>query len=667
MIYSPLFYINAEEGRILTFKQKLSVILVLTLACSFLLNYACSPRVHAYDFRSKRVLIIDSYSPDEPWEQSINKEIVKLLQGEYPSLQCSIEYLNAMGVPDFDSEKMMNELKLKYGSEKFDLIITNNEEASIMMKKHHDKYFPKVPVLFCGVNSNFYISEEDRKYFTGVLNAPTNTATLDMALALHGSVKKVYILLDQSNYGKLSSQTLGMLMSFYDKKYSVHIMQTTNIDQALVNLKHANHDSLIMLLGTFTDNNGKHVSPEDTISRIKSVSTAPIYSSWQAYFGKGIVGGAINDGEKHGKLAGRMALRILNGENPADIPVLAHGDTTFRFDYAAMNEYHVSMNDIPQNSIIINKPKDTLPKYFKDLLTAIVIGFILVLSAMMIHNNHIKKKNLKNKFLYEEMLKYDELKTEFFSNISHELRTPLNVILCTLQLLKHTPPLKGDTYSKGELEPKLDSIRRNSLRLLRLVNNLIDITKIDSGFYKLHLKNENIVDVVEDITLSVADYVNDKEIELTFDTEMEERIMAVDSEKIERIMLNLLSNAVKFTPADGKILVYMREDEENVYISVADTGIGIPEDKHSLIFERFRQVDSTMTRNTEGSGIGLSLVKALVELHDGTITVESEQGEGSTFAVTIPVRLVAEDSLMCNKNLADDKSAKVSTEFSDLI
>lgn len=245
----------------------------------------------------------------------------------------------------------------------------------------------------------------------------------------------------------------------------------------------------------------------------------------------------------------------------------------------------------------------------------------------------------EQKLILEKTLELDKLKTDFFSNISHELRTPINVILSTLQL--SSMYLNNDDIPNKALKMgRFNNImQQNCRRLLRLINNLIDITKIDAGYMDVHLQNCNIISVVENIVMSVAQYVESKGISLVFDTDTEERIMACDPEKIERIILNLLSNAVKFTQSGGNITVSIAAKEEKTVISVKDTGIGIPEDKRSLIFERFRQADQSLTRNYEGSGIGLSLVKSLVEMHGGTIRLDTEYNNGCNFIVELPVIL----------------------------
>ena len=281
-------------------------------------------------------------------------------------------------------------------------------------------------------------------------------------------------------------------------------------------------------------------------------------------------------------------------------------------------------------------------------------------------NEEIKRRAEEDRRLYREALEYDMIRTEFFANISHELRTPLNVLFSALQLMDMYAE-KGDIiYKNPETGRRTYIIKQNALRLLRLVNNLIDITKIDSGFFELQLQNKNIVEVVEDISLSVVDYIRDKGIELVFDTDVEEKILAFDPDKIERIILNLLSNAVKFTPVGGIIEVQIKDNGEEVSVLVKDNGIGIQHDKQRIIFDRFRQVDKSLARNREGSGIGLSLVKSLVELHGGSISVCSTYGEGSCFTFTLPVREVRVNPKDIEKELKTDLAERVNLEFSDI-
>ncbi|MDR3595772.1 PAS domain-containing sensor histidine kinase [Clostridium sp.] len=276
----------------------------------------------------------------------------------------------------------------------------------------------------------------------------------------------------------------------------------------------------------------------------------------------------------------------------------------------------------------------------------------------------IKRERQK---LYE-IKEYDRIKTEFFSNISHELRTPINVIFSALQM--HELKLMNCAF-KNETTDKYKYtkiMKQNCYRILRLINNIIDITKIDSGYFDVNEQNVNIINLVENITLSVADYIENKGISLIFDTEIEEKFISCDPEKMERIILNLLSNAVKFTPLGGKIMVMIEERPESICVRVKDTGRGIPEEKLNVIFERFMQVDKSLTRDHEGSGIGLSLVKCLVELHGGEIVVKSRVDYGTEFIIHIPCKSVKpekEEFYFCD-SIGENYIEKINIEFSDI-
>lgn len=261
-------------------------------------------------------------------------------------------------------------------------------------------------------------------------------------------------------------------------------------------------------------------------------------------------------------------------------------------------------------------------------------------------------------------LEDNKLKLDFFVNISHELRTPVNLISSTIQLIK----LNLKNLSKEDeniISKYIDIMESNSMRLIRLINNLIDSTKIDAGFVKFTPINADIIKFIEDVCDSVVDYVDFNKMNLIFDTDREEEIVLFDPDIIERILLNLLSNAVKFNKVDGTIYVNLYTKDDEIRITVRDEGIGIPKEKLSSIFKRFEQLQTKNKIEKQGSGIGLYLVKSLVTLHGGNIKVESKVNEGSKFIVTIPKKVLenGEELVIDEKEKAN---RKVNIEFSDI-
>lgn len=256
---------------------------------------------------------------------------------------------------------------------------------------------------------------------------------------------------------------------------------------------------------------------------------------------------------------------------------------------------------------------------------------------------------------------------ELISVISHELRTPLNIILGAQRLLELCLK-ENSSISKNEskLSNYLSSIKSNSYRLQRTINNFIDLTDINLGACELKLGNYNIVDVIRCIVENAASVVCRTDTKFIFYSDVSEKIMAFDLEKLERIIMNLLSNAVKFTDGGNEIYTIIKDSGDCIYISVKDKGCGIPKDKLGSIFEVFTQTEDPFTRSHEGSGIGLAIAKAFVEQHKGSISVESRKGKGTKVTIILPVNVLAENNIKNYEEYETDILQKIQVEFSDI-
>lgn len=296
-----------------------------------------------------------------------------------------------------------------------------------------------------------------------------------------------------------------------------------------------------------------------------------------------------------------------------------------------------------------------------------IVGSHADISVSKEKEKMLLRKVEKNRKLLNRVIKQEKLRTQFFANISHELRTPLNAIFSTLQLVDYYHKERKLDTNTNNINRYVSIMKQNCYRLLRLINNIIDITRIDYGYLKLNLKNCDVVTVVENIVSSISVYIKNKDIKLFFNSNVKEKIIAIDIDKIERVVLNLLSNAVKFTKPGGSIWVNIIDNKDTVLLSVKDTGVGIPKGMLNIVFKRFRQVDGSFTRDYEGSGIGLSIVKSLIEIHGGNIKLNSKQGSGSEFIIELPVKVLSKKALEKTESIFEQGYIdRVNIEFSDI-
>ena len=249
-------------------------------------------------------------------------------------------------------------------------------------------------------------------------------------------------------------------------------------------------------------------------------------------------------------------------------------------------------------------------------------------------NLSLEEKNLENQEMSEKIHELHLMRMRFFTNISHEFRTPLTLILSPTEKL-----LQSEEISKSEiLKDNLTVIQRNGKRLYKLINQLLELPKIDSANLKLLVSEGDIVSYAGEIVNLFIDFANSKGIQLQFKTTMKNPIVLFDADKIEKILYNLLSNAIHYSPDEGKIVLEISQDSEFIKIKIKDSGKGIPKEKLAFVFDRFYQIQNNTDSKRMSVGIGLALVQSLVGVYKGKIKVESEVDEGTEFNISLPYK-----------------------------
>lgn len=275
------------------------------------------------------------------------------------------------------------------------------------------------------------------------------------------------------------------------------------------------------------------------------------------------------------------------------------------------------------------------PPFYRSNLAYVLYFLILIVAVYIAFSFYSSRLKLRASLEYEKKEKkqieeLNQFKLRFFTNISHEFRTPLTLIVSSLEMLMERNDIQPLVYSK------LVNIHRNTLRMKRLITELLDFRKQEQGYMQLKFSKQNIYSFLDEIYLSFKEYARSKHINLTFIKNEEHLELWFDVVQFEKVIYNLLSNAFKYTKADGTITISVEQHVNSVVIMISDSGVGISESQVDRIFERFYQVDSTMAEQ-KGTGIGLALSKGIVEAHQGAVSVRSKEGQGSTFIVELPL------------------------------
>ncbi|WP_286315996.1 sensor histidine kinase [Romboutsia ilealis] len=613
---------------------------------------------NAYSLERKEILFISSYNPNFI---SFNDQINGIVESLGEDINLHTEYMDSKITDNESNERDFYNL-LKYNIstyEKYDSIIVGDDEALEFAIKYRDDIFKDIPIVFLGVE-NTKLIQDSLKYnlVSGVRELESLGANIELIAKLHKNVKNIYIITEDLEILDRSVESLEE--GFYTKQgLNINTIVTNNmcIDEFKEKLSTLDEDDGII---TFYPNNFKNkcwVGHEDVTRLIKQyTNNAPIYSILGYNINNGSIGGKVINHYNQGKKAGEIVKAILEGKDAKKLYIDNDNANEYVFDYHIMKEFNIKKRDLPEGSIIINDPMAYILNH-KEISVPIllfVFGLISIIFVLIFYIRYKIKYQKELLCVINESNEVNRLKSYFISNITHELITPITVITSVMQLTKSNK--HDEDFILKENSAKI--IDDNCNRLLRLINNIIDIDKYTYGNMTLNLEKVNIVELSESVVMSILPYVETRNLEVIFDTTEEEIIMNIDCDKIERVLLNLLSNAIKFSKKEGTIKVNLIKNNDILRIEVEDNGIGIKDDNLHKIFDKFVQLDSSMTRKNEGSGIGLSIVKSFVELHNGNISVESKINEGSIFKVDLPIvneeieyKEYSEDEIINKSNL----------------
>lgn len=635
-----------------------TIIFLIVFINNFLLIQTTSVFALNNEEKKLEILFISSFDPNFI---SIEDQLNGLKKELNNNAHIMIEYMNSKTFDSTENEETFYNL-LKYSLEnydKIDAVIAGDDDATEFCIKYRDDLFKDIPISFLGVQDFDRLNRAlECELVSGVSEVESIRANIELIKTLHPNVDTITFI---DTYGILTCEEIVADYPDINFQWILTEDKTLSEVQSILSNLSSNNAVIQLYINKFKDID---TFDRNTINKTiaESCVASPIYSILNYDVGQGSIGGKVINHFIQGQKAGSIALNLLNGYDTKELFIADDEANQYFFDYKALKKFNIKTSDLPEGSVIINHPKKLIKEY-KNILIASLLLLIGLLSMILVLLWYIVYKKRYEKAILNAMHNAEEaskIKTHFISNISHELKTPINVIMSAIQLINYNTK-ESPSYSKNK--NTLAIIDDNCKRLLRLINNLIDVQKHELDDTKLNLSAVNVVNLIEMLVASVVPYAESKNLNLIFDTNKEDVILKVDSNKLERIMLNLLSNAIKFSKPNGEIKVTLNF-EDCLYISVTDNGIGIAKENLNKIFDKFTQLDTSFSRKNEGSGIGLSIVKSFVLLHNGKISVKSELNKGTSFLIELP--LTETSNIETEDASYDNLSENVKIELSDI-
>ena len=587
------------------------------------------------------ILVIHSYNPGLSWTDDIHQGIVQTLTDSGKPWSISTEYLDAKRYPEERMLRMQSELVATHvRGHAVDAVIVSDDAAFGFVLQNREELFADVPIIFCGVNNFQPEMLGGAQGITGVSEIISVRETLDAALALHPDTRNVVIIggsvssTDRSN----RSQFLRLMPS-YAGRLRFHFWQDIPTPVLLKKVSTLSPKTLVFLANAIAGMDGRMLDFGPSVALIRANTQSPIYGFWDFFLGHGIVGGKLVNGAEHGRIAARMALQILDGAAPSDLPVVREVANRFFFDHRELVRFNLDEKALPEGSVIVHRPRSIFEanKRLFLIFGSIVIALLVIIISLALVVHIRKQTLLELQSARRKAEEANEAKSLFLAHMSHEIRTPLTGIMGLAELAIGNP-------GSQNVQEYLALIRQSGQNLLHIINDILDFSKVEAG--KIEFQNTSF-DVRSMLEATIAFFdtgLKDKDVTLSLVLAQElPGTVLGDENRIRQIFFNLVGNAVKFTEK-GKIelrLTGMNCEDESARMmlefEISDTGCGIPADKLDNIFERFTQAARFPTRTYQGTGLGLAIVKQLIEAMGGFIRVQSTEGTGTTFRFGFPV------------------------------
>jgi len=617
--------------------------IILMLLLLLMRIVVASPDLDSHDTKH-HLLVLLSYHEGMPWQRTFLNGFKQFF--EHQDTELYIEQLDTARFHELDyAETFQKMIRQKYQHIKLDLIITESTPAATLVSCL-DQFQPQALRLYVNDRGNRnlfnYVGDKINKITLPLIDY---LAVVNIAVQLV-QAQTLYVISEASSRDSYATlNDFNEAIKLYRGKVKIEYLDLP-LNELKERVSHLPPASAILFLLKFKDENGLPTTPYQVVQRLSQYTAVPIFSYWSSLIGSGVVGGKMIVGEKVGKWVAEQAIQLLNGGTILSSDDIYQHVFAFQFDWRQLQRFHLNHQRLPRDSEIFYRQPTFIEQHKGPLVVSAIIIIVLFLMVIFL-NREVAKRTQALKKQNADLINArnqadlaNHAKSQFLANMSHELRTPLNAILGYTQILER------NTTVPNEVQEKISIIEHSGEHLLTLINDILDLSKIEAGKLELQPVEMNLPIFFNEVVHLFEWRAQQKGLEFIYEHHLASAvswcqgfpdIIMADAKRLRQILLNLLSNAVKFTEK-GQVILSVTYLPKTMLVEVKDSGRGIAPADMDTIFEPFRQVGDQ--QQLEGTGLGLPICRKLVALMDGELKVSSILGQGSVFSLEIPLAVV---------------------------
>jgi len=594
------------------------IILCFTLSAIIIIS---SDTFASQDVTKKRVLLLHSYYQGYKWTDDEHAGVESVLKPVIGRNNIHIEYMDTKKIfGDLYSQRLYEIYKLKYNNYKFDLIITTDNNAFEFMLKYRDELFPRTPVVFCGVNYFREAQIKGHEHFTGVNEENDFTSYIKLILQLHPKTKQIVFINEWTTTGQGVHKAFLDATVPFQQSIQFLLLEDVYIDEILNQLQLLTPESIVLYTAFSKDKSGRIFEYADVAALIARNCPVPIYTTNDFNLGHGVLGGFTVNGYDQGETAGKIALRILQGERAEDIPVLMETPKRYLFDYNQMQKFSFSPDRLPQNSVIVNLPETLYFKYKKWIgaVAAVFVALLLIISILLINIRRRKRTEMELKGSQEQLRALawrlaeteDKERKRLSRELHDEIGQNLTILGVNLNLFRSLVPNDSGDMIHTRINDSLNIVKQTTERTRNLMNELRSPVLDDYG-------------LVAAIELYVKSFKERTGIDfIVRASETDTRLPIHVENALFRIVQESVTNVVKHSKA-AQVVINVRITDGKLYLSVEDNGIGF--DMPLSNSGKQKRGWGLVTMSERALGIG------------GTYNIKSQPGFGTHVIVEVPL------------------------------